>query len=54
MDDYSETSEPIPVINSFIERAWTRLESVLPALPENTDYTVLDRLLLKTVLQTGL
>lgn len=46
----SEYGQPLPVINAFIDTELTRLESVLPALSEPVDFSVLDRLLMNTVL----
>jgi hypothetical protein len=47
----SEYGQPLPTINAFIETQLTRLESVLPPVPRDTDFSVLDRLLMNTVLQ---
>ncbi|UZR28134.1 nucleotidyltransferase domain-containing protein [Methylococcus mesophilus] len=47
----SEYGQPLPIINAFIDDELTRLESVLPPLPRDTDFSILDRLLLDTVLQ---
>lgn len=47
----SEHGQPLPIINAFIDTELTRLESVLPPLPENTDFSVLDRILAETVLR---
>lgn len=48
----SETQDrpPLPIINAFIERELVRLERVMPPLPENPDFSVLDHLLMNTVL----
>lgn len=46
----SEYGQPLPIINAFIDTELARLESVIPAMSENSDFTVLDRLLLNTVL----
>jgi len=46
----SEYGQPLPIINTFIDSELTRLESVLPPLPRDTDFAVLDRLLMETVL----
>ena len=47
----SEYGQPLPIINAFIDSELTRLESVLPPLPRDTDLAVLDRLLMDTVLR---
>lgn len=47
----SEHGKPLPIINAFICNELTRLESVLPPLPRETDFAVLDRLLMETVLR---
>lgn len=47
----SEYGQPLPIINAFIDSELTRLESVLPPLPRDTDFAVLDRLLMETVLR---
>ena len=47
----SEQGQPLPVLNAFIERELTRLESAPPPVPQDTDFTVLDRLLMETVLR---
>lgn len=47
----SEHGKPLPLINAFIDTELARLESALPTSPEHTDFSVLDRLLLNTVLQ---
>lgn len=47
----SEYGQPLPIINTFIDSELTRLESVLPPLPRDTDFAVLDRLLMETVLR---
>ena len=47
----SEYGQPLPVINAFIDAELTRLESVLPPVPHDTDFSMLDRLLLNTVLR---
>lgn len=46
----SEYGQPMPIINAFIDTELTRLESVLPALSEPVDFSILDRLLMNTVL----
>jgi predicted nucleotidyltransferase len=46
----SEYGQPLPIINAFIDRELTRLESVLPPLSRDIDFAVLDRLLMNTVL----
>lgn len=47
----AEYGQPMPIINAFIDSELTRLESVLPPLPRDTDFAVLDRLLMDTVLR---
>ena len=47
----AEHGEPLPAINTFINTELTRLESVLPPVSTDTDFSVLDRLLASTVLQ---
>lgn len=47
----SEYGQPLPIINNFIDTELTRLESVLPPTPADTDFTVLDRLLMSVVTQ---
>lgn len=47
----AEYGQPLPIINAFIDSELTRLESVLPPLPLDTDFAVLDRLLKDTVLR---
>lgn len=47
----AEYGQPLPIINAFIDSELTRLESVLPPLPCDTDFAVLDRLLMATVLR---
>ncbi|WP_296654067.1 nucleotidyltransferase domain-containing protein [Thiobacillus sp. 63-78] len=47
----AEYGQPLPIINAFIDSELTRLESVLPPLPRDTDFAVLDRLLMNTVLR---
>jgi len=47
----SEYGQPLPIINDFIDSELTRLESVLPPLPRDADFVVLDRLLIMTVLR---
>jgi len=47
----AEYGQPLPIINAFIDSELTRLESVLPRLPRDTDFAVLDRLLMNTVLR---
>ncbi len=46
----SEYGSPLPIINAFIDAELTRLETVLPPVLRDTDYSVLDRLLMDTVL----
>ena len=47
----SGNGKPLPVLNAFIERELTHLESMPPSLSQGTDFTVLDRLLMETVLR---
>lgn len=47
----SEYGRPLPIINAFIDTELTRLESVLPPVARDTDFSVLDRLLMDTVLR---
>jgi len=47
----SEYGLPLPIINAFIDSELSRLESVLPPLPRVTDFSVLDQLLMETVLR---
>lgn len=47
----AEYGQPLPIINAFVDSELTRLESVLPPLPRDTDFAVLDRLLMETVLR---
>lgn len=46
----SEYGQPLPIINAFIDAELARLESVLPPVRIDTDFSVLDRLLMDTVL----
>ena len=46
----SEYGQPLPTINAFIDSELSRPDSVLPPLPRDTNFSVLDRLLMKTVL----
>lgn len=48
----SQYGPPRTILNAFIDAELMRLESVLPPLPLNTDFSVLDQLLLNTVGQT--
>lgn len=43
--------QPMPVINAFIEAELTRLEVFSPAEGRETDFSILDRLLMDTVLR---
>lgn len=47
----SEYGQPLPIINAFITAELARLESALPPVQFDTDFSVLDRLLMETVLQ---
>lgn len=46
----AEHGSPLPIINAFIDAELSRLESVLPPALSDTDFTILDRLLMDTVL----
>ena len=46
----SEYGSPLPTINAFVDAELTRLESVLPPVLRDTDYSILDRLMMDTVL----
>jgi predicted nucleotidyltransferase len=45
-----EHGSPFPIINAFIDAELSRLETVLPPVLRDTDYSILDRLLMDTVL----
>ena len=47
----SEYGEPLPIINAFLDAELARLESVLPPAPLDTDFAMLDELLMETVLR---
>lgn len=47
----SEHSRPLPAINAFIDAELTRLESVLPPVAHDTDFLILDCLLMDTLLR---
>jgi predicted nucleotidyltransferase len=47
----SETGPPMPALNAFIDAQLERLCATLPSGPVATDFAVLDRLLMATVLQ---
>ncbi|MFZ4538420.1 nucleotidyltransferase domain-containing protein [Propionivibrio sp.] len=47
----SEYGRPLPVINQFIAKELTRLESILPPVIRDTDFSVLDQLLMDVVMQ---
>jgi hypothetical protein len=49
----SEYGLPLPIINAFINAELTRLESALPPVSRDTDFSVLDRLLMDTVLHSA-
>ena len=49
----SEYGQPLPIINTFIDNELTRIASVLPPMPRDTDFSVLDQLLMNTVLHPG-
>lgn len=46
----SEHGSPLPIINAFVDAELTRLETVLPPVLRDADYSILDRLLMDTVL----
>ena len=46
----SEYGSPLPAINAFVDAELARLESVLPPVLRNTDYSILDRLMMDTIL----
>jgi uncharacterized protein len=45
----AEYGEPLPIINAFIDAELARLESVAPPLAEEIGFSVLDRLLMMTI-----
>jgi uncharacterized protein len=47
----SEYGQPLPIINAFIDTELSRLEAVLPPRSQDTDFRVLDRLLMDIVMQ---
>ena len=47
----TEYGQPLPVINAFIAEELMRLESASPPGTGGTDFSVLDRLLMETVLR---
>ena len=47
----AEYGAPLPVINEFLERELTRLENTPEFAPQAIDFSVLDRLLMDTVLR---
>lgn len=47
----SEYGQPLPIINAFIDNELTRIESVLPPVQRDTDFSILDQLLMNTVLR---
>lgn len=47
----SEYGQAMPIINAFIDGELTRLESVPPPVPQDTDFSILDRLLTSAVLR---
>jgi hypothetical protein len=46
----SEFGTPLPIINAFLDAELTRLESVRPPVLRDTDFSILDSVLLDTVL----
>lgn len=49
----SEHGSPCPAIHAFIDAELTRLESVLPPVLSDIDFSILDHLLMDTVLAGG-
>ena len=47
----AEYGQPLPIVNAFIDSELTRLESVVPPLHHDTDFAVLDRLFMDSVLR---
>ncbi|PWF25469.1 nucleotidyltransferase domain-containing protein [Corticimicrobacter populi] len=47
----SEYGQPLPALNAFIDHELCRLESVLPPLSRDLDHSMLDCLLMETVLR---
>jgi predicted nucleotidyltransferase len=47
----SEYCRPLPLVNAFIDKELTRLETLVPPLARDTDFSILDQLLLQTVLR---
>lgn len=47
----SEYGSPLPVINAFIDDELTRLEAVKPPVMQDADFSILDRLLMNTILR---
>ena len=50
----AEYGSPMPIINAFIDAELSRLESVLPPVLRDTDYSILDQLLMNTVVRFGI
>lgn len=50
----SEYGQPLPIINAFINTELTRLESVSHPILKNSDFSILDHLLMDTVLKNNL
>lgn len=46
----AEHGKPLPILDAFIDAELRRLESVSPPVPRETDFSVLDRLLMDAVL----
>lgn len=47
----SQYGQPLPIVNAFIDAELMRLETVPPPEPCGADFTILDRLLMNTVLR---
>lgn len=47
----SEYGRPLPIINAFIDSELSRLESTAPPVPFDKDFSILDRLLMDTVMR---
>jgi hypothetical protein len=45
----AEYGQPLPALNAYIDAELARLAAVSPPLPKDTDFTVLDRLLFRTI-----
>jgi hypothetical protein len=49
----AEYGQPLPIINAFIDTELTRLESVMPPVSRDTDFSVLDQLFMDTVMRAA-